>query len=114
MGAQDTLDDLLADFDDGEAKLAVARKNRVDSAREREQRDADLQAVMSTPHGRRFALTQLEGIDASAFSTNGMDFARREGWRERAIHLHRRLDQLCPDLLALARKEERDARDEGK
>lgn len=69
---------------------------------ERDQRDADLTTVMSTPAGRRFVARLLRNakLEEPSFcgeQTHGSAF--NEGVREMGIRIKRELQRVCPKLM---------------
>jgi hypothetical protein len=76
--------------------------------------DADLKWVMGRERGRRFVWRLLEhaGVYRTSFSTNALQMAFNEGNRNIGLPLLADINALCPDLVQLMLKEQKNVRDD--
>lgn len=70
--------------------------------------DRDLENILRTRVGRRFAYRLLGGIYKPSHTGNAMNTAFNEGKRDVAIWLYDEIQRLCPDVYPLIHTEHKE------
>jgi hypothetical protein len=72
--------------------------------------EQDLEAIMRTPHGRRFVWELLSrgGVFSTGFHYDPYVHAYNAGRRDITLALYEEVERVTPDLIAIARKEAHD------
>ena len=74
-------------------------------AQDRKQEEADLRAILSTPHGRRWFLRLIGQTGVYGHSERGDDLPYRAGRRDIGIEIMHDANDVAADMVLLARQE---------